>query len=414
VIVDILIVAGATLAVGSIAAALVHRLPSVRLQLASLALLAVALPLGAVLLSGAVMLHMGAEGEVVAVSIAAGAVSVALALALTRNIVGPLERVRGASMRLAEGELGERAPVQGPTEIADLASSFNSMADHLEAVFDARRELVAWASHDLRAPITSLQAMLEAIEDGVIESDNYMVALQSQVRLLGSLVDDLFELACIDSGATSLALRAVDMVDLVSSCAQRFELEAEARAVLLTASIRDERAVAFCAADKVERVLTNLVTNALRYTPAGGRIALSLANGPEAVFVSVADTGCGIATESIDRVFEPFFRADPARTPADGSAGLGLAIARGLIDAQGGRIWAEPPASGGTRICFMLPALDPALHPVAAAAGPTDSDRARLDGPGTRPSGRRGRRDAGRQVADQATPGGASDAKGPR
>lgn len=383
-IVNILVVAGATLAVGTIASTLVRKLPTVRLQLASLALVAVALPLGAVLLSGLVMFHVGALGEVAAVSIAAGAVSVALAFTLTRNIVGPLERVRGASVRLAEGELGERAPVQGPTEIADLAASFNSMAEHLESVFDARRELVAWASHDLRAPITSLQAMLEAIDDGVIESGHYMAALQSQVRLLGSLVDDLFELACIDSGATALTLTAVDMVSLVTSCAHRFELEAEARGIELSAVVRDDRVVAYCAADKVERVLANLVTNALRYTPADGKITLSLTKGTEAVFVSVEDTGCGIASDSIERVFEPFFRADPARTPSDGSAGLGLAIARGLIEAQRGRIWAEPPVVGGTRICFMLPALDPERHSVdgAAEAGrldeaPRDESRAR-------------------------------------
>jgi signal transduction histidine kinase len=122
--------------------------------------------------------------------------------------------------------------------------------------------------------------------------------------------------------------------------------------------IRDEGVVAHCAADKVERVMTNLVTNALRYTPAGGKIALSLTKGADAVFVSVEDTGSGIASDSMERVFEPFFRADVARSPADGSAGLGLAIARGLIDAQGGRIWAEAPTAGGARICFMLPAHD--------------------------------------------------------
>jgi len=415
VILCIVIVAGSTLAVGLLAGVPVRRLPTVRLQLASLALLAVALPLGAVMLSGAVMLHMGALGEVAVGSIAAGAVSVALALALTRNIVGPLERVRGASVRLAEGELGERAPIQGPMEIADLATSFNAMADHLEAVFDARRELVAWASHDLRAPITSLQAMLEAIDDGVIESGHYMAALQSQVRLLGSLVDDLFELACIDSGAIALALSAVDMVSLVRSCVHRFGLEAAARAIELSAVLRDEPVVAYGAADKVERVMANLVTNALRYTPAGGRIALSLTSGTEAVFVSVEDTGCGISSDSIDRVFEPFFRADPARTPADGSAGLGLAIARGLIEAQGGRIWVEPPAAGGTRICFMLPALDPELHvPERGAAGggfveaphagPGPSPSVRREGLGASRRGRSAGSALGRGGPDAVTP----------
>jgi signal transduction histidine kinase len=354
-IVSALIVAGATLAVGVLAGAMLRTLSSVRLQLAALALLAVALPLGAVLLSGAVMFHMGSEGEVVAVSVAAGLVSLALALRLTRTILSPLARVREASVRLAHGELDERAPVQGPAEIAELATSFNAMAEHLEEVFDARRQLVAWASHDLRAPITSLQAMLEAIDDGVIDSSHYMEALQGQVRLLGSLVDDLFELACIDSGVTTIALEPVDMVELIGCCAHRFHLEAQARGIVLSVVVRDEPVVAHCAADKVERVITNLVTNALRYTPTGGKIALSLTKGADAVLVSVEDTGSGIASDAKESVFEPFFRADAARSPSDGSAGLGLAIARGLIDAQGGRIWAELPAAGGTRICFVLP-----------------------------------------------------------
>ncbi|HTT87657.1 MAG TPA: ATP-binding protein, partial [Acidimicrobiales bacterium] len=336
------------------------------------------LPLGAILLSGAVIFHMGAEGEFVAVSVAAGAVSLTLALVLTRNITGPLERVRHASVRLAEGELDERAPVRGPTEIAGLARSFNAMAERLESVFDARRELIAWASHDLRAPITSLQAMLEAIDDGVIEFAHYMEPLQSQVRLLGSLIDDLFEMACIDAGATTIEMSPVDMVDLVWSCARRFELEARARGIELVTVIRDEDVVAHCAADKVERVMTNLVTNALRYTPAGGKMALSLTKGADAVFVSVEDTGSGIASDSMERVFEPFFRADISRSPADGSAGLGLAIARGLIDAQGGRIWAEAPTAGGARICFVLPAHD--LQDRTSPHHETDAGSHRGDG----------------------------------
>lgn len=374
-IVKILVVAAATLAAGTLAGALVRRLPSVRLQLASLALLAVALPLGAVLLCGAVMLHMGAEGEVVAISVAAGAISVAVALALARNIVGPLRAVRAASVRLAEGDLGERAPVVGPTEIADLASSFNAMADHLEAGIDARRELIAWASHDLRAPITSLQAMLEAIDDGVVQPSDYMAALLSQVGLLGSLVDDLFELACLDAGATPMALDAVDLAGVVRACARRFAVEAEARHVRLSAAVPEAAVAATCAADKVERVLGNLVTNALRYTPEGGRIVLSLGDGAQEVLVAVEDTGCGIAPDSLDRVFEPFFRADPARTPSDGSAGLGLAIARGLIEAQGGRIWAEARAGGGTRICFTLPGC-PAQASVTVTAPPDRPEEA--------------------------------------
>jgi signal transduction histidine kinase len=351
------IVGASTLVVGIALAVLLRTLPSVKLQLTGLALLAVVLPLASVTLSGLVMFHMGAQAEVLLVSAAAAATSIVGAIILTRNISTHLERVRTASHELAAGELGARAPQGGPVELAELSTSFNAMAKHLEEVFDARRELVAWASHDLRAPITSLQAMVEAMADGVVEPQHYIENLHGQVRLLGLLVDDLFEMACIDSGAVTLSLQAVDLGNLVDRCMQRYELEARARGVRVRTVVRDNETWANCAPDKVERILTNLITNALRYTPSGGVITASVTTGAGAVFVSMEDTGAGVATDELERIFEPFWRADPSRAPADGGAGLGLAIARGLIAAQNGRIWAEPPSRGGTRICFALPAV---------------------------------------------------------
>jgi two-component system sensor histidine kinase BaeS len=351
-----LIVGGATLVVGVGLAVLLRRLPSVRLQLTGLAMLAVALPLASVTLSGLVAFHMGAQTGVFLVSAAAAATSLVGAILLTRNIVFHLESVRDASLELASGDLGARAPEGGPAEVAELASSFNAMAGHLEEVFEARRELVAWASHDLRAPITSLQAMLEAMEDGVVEPQHYVETLQGQVRLLSTLVEDLFEMACIDSGAITLTVGPVDLGALVEGFLQHYELEAHARGLRVRTVVRDDQTWAVCAPDKVERVLTNLVSNALRHTPAGGLITASVTGGAGAVFVSLEDSGPGVADEERERIFEPFWRGDAARAPSVGGAGLGLAIARGLIDAQQGRIWAETPTRGGTRICFALPA----------------------------------------------------------
>ncbi len=347
----------ATLLLGTVAAFALRRLRSVRQQLAGLALVAVILPLGAVLVSGLVMFHMGNEADFVFITCAVTASGLLGAFVLTRNIVLPLDTIRRASQQLASGDLGARAPQQGPVELSDLGSSFNGMASHLEEAFDARRELVAWASHDLRAPLTSLQAMLEAIDDGIVEPRHYQGALQSQVRLLSALVDDLFELACIDSGAVSLDFDVVDVALLVASCVHRFDAEARANGLALSMAQRGGTTQSRCVPDKIERVLTNLITNSVRYTPAGGRITVSIAGGAGAVFVSIEDTGIGIAPDVAERVFEPFWRADQARGSTSGGAGLGLAIARGLIEAQGGRIWAEPPAGGGTRITFVLPAL---------------------------------------------------------
>jgi signal transduction histidine kinase len=351
-----LVVGGTTLVVGVALAVLLRRLPSVRLQLTGLAMLAVALPLASVTLSGLVVFHMGAQAGVLLVSAAAATTSLVGAILLTRNIVFHLERVRDASHEVASGDLGARAPEGGPAEVAELATSFNAMAGHLEEVFDARRELVAWASHDLRAPITSLQAMLEAMADGVVEPQHYLETLHGQVRLLSTLVDDLFEMACIDSGAITFDVGPVDLGALVEGFLQHYELEAQARGLRVRTIVRDDKTWAMCAPDKVERVLTNLVTNALRHTPAGGMVTASVTGGAGAVFVSLEDSGPGVADEERERIFEPFWRGDAARAPSVGGAGLGLAIARGLIDAQNGRIWAETPTRGGTRICFALPA----------------------------------------------------------
>ncbi len=355
-----LVIGAYTLVVGVVAALLLRLLPSVRLQLAGLALVAVALPLGAVFFARSVMFHFGPNQETLALSTAAGLASTVGALILARNISRPLERVRESSVRLARGDLAERAPVEGPVELAELAASFNAMAEHLEDTASARQELVAWASHDLRAPITSLRAMLEAIEDGVVEPLHYLGALQGQVRLLDALVNDLFEMARIDSGALSLDLMTEDLAELVRACVAGFESEAQARGIELStagAEADDEPVLVRCATDKIERVLVNLIMNALRYTPSGGRATVSLVPEGGSVVLSVEDTGVGIAPDSLERVFEPFFRADPARNPSEGSAGLGLAIARGLVAAHGGTIWAELPPAGGTRFCVRLPML---------------------------------------------------------
>jgi signal transduction histidine kinase len=373
VIAHALIVGAATLVVGIVLAVLLRALPSVRLQLTGLAMLAIVLPLASVTLSGLVVFHMGAQAEVLLVSAAAATTSMVGAIILTRHISSHLERVRNASQQLTAGDLGARAVEGGPVEVAELATSFNAMAKHLEEVFEARRELVAWASHDLRAPITSLQAMLEAMEDGVVEPQHYLQTLHGQVRLLSMLVEDLFEMACLDSGAITLAVEPADLGALVTQFVERYDVEAQAGGVRARTVVRDSHTSALCAPDKVERVMANLMTNALRYTPPGGVITASVASGAGAVYVSFEDTGAGIEHQELERIFDPFWRADGARDSSTGGAGLGLAIARGLIEAQGGSIWAESPSRGGTRFCFVLPACPeraspPEVNSASAAA----------------------------------------------
>jgi signal transduction histidine kinase len=351
-IVTALLVALATLVVGLAFAYLLRLLPTVRLQLAGLAFLAVLLPLGAVLLSGWVMFHMGEDVKILAVTAASALTAVIAALVVAHSIVGSIDRVRAASLELASGDLEARAPEGGPTEVAELAASFNEMGANLRRLFDTRRELVAWASHDLRTPLANMQAMLEALEDGLGAPDEYVPVLLEQVRALSVLVDDLFELARIDAGALTLELHRLPVAPVVSSTLRSVEAEARTRHVHLEAEM-DDAVTARFAPDKLERVLLNLLTNALRHTPSDGSVAVLVEPQPDEVRVAVEDTGAGLTAEVRERMFERFWRADQSRSSR--GAGLGLAIARGLVEAHGGRIWAEERDGGGARVCFTLP-----------------------------------------------------------
>ncbi|HLX21227.1 MAG TPA: HAMP domain-containing sensor histidine kinase [Gaiellaceae bacterium] len=347
-------VAAITIAIGVVATFALTRLPTARLQLTAFALLAVLLPIWIVFFSGWAMFHMGDDVKILAVASGAASAAVVAALVIGTSIARRIERLRAASSRLASGDLTARAPEDGPRELADLGRAFNEMASSIESLFDARRELVAAASHDLRTPIASITAMLEAIEDGLADGSEYIRPLQDQARRLGALVEDLFELARIDAGSLAHELYEISLEPLVESCVLGFEAEARARNVTLER--RFEEARALCAPEQVERVLLNLLTNALRHTPADGTVAVVLGSEEDEVRVSVEDTGEGITVETAHRMFDRFWRGDSARSADGRGAGLGLAIARGLIEAQGGRIWAEPRESGGARVSFTLPA----------------------------------------------------------
>jgi signal transduction histidine kinase len=347
------VLALATLAAGVVFAFALRLLPTVRLQLVGLALLAVVLPLGGVLASGWVMFHMQDDAKILAVSSAAALSAVVGALLLARWIVKPLESLRSASARLAGGDLSVRAPEQGPEELAAVGSDFNSMAESIERLFEARRELVAWASHDLRTPLASMQAMLEAMDDGLAEPDEYVPALRGRVALLSSLVDDLFELARIDAGALTLQMQATWIDGVVDSCVRGLRAEASAKKIVVETRIRPGSPQVRCAPEKIERVLYNLLTNALRHTPADGSIAVVVEPDGDAVTVAVEDTGDGVDADTAERMFDRFWRGETSRTSP--GAGLGLAIARGLVEAQGGRIWTERRPEGGARVAFTLP-----------------------------------------------------------
>jgi len=351
-----LVVALATLGAGLAGTFLLGLLPTVRLQLVSFALLAVLLPLTAVLLSGLVMFHMSADVKILAAAAAAASAAVATALALGTSIGKKIERLRVVSADLAAGDLTIRAVESGPRELAELGRSFNQMAANIERLFDARAELVTAASHDLRTPIASINAMLEAIGDGLAQPHEYLGLLREQTQRLASLVEDLFAVARIDAGTLSYELRTVPLEPIVSSCLRGLTAQARARNVRLEQHHEAGPATVHCAPTQVERVLLNLLTNALHHTPSDGTIAVILKQERDAVLVTVEDTGEGLTAEARRSMFDRFWRGDPSRSGYTGRNGLGLTIARGLVEAQGGRMWAAPSPSGGASVSFTLPA----------------------------------------------------------
>lgn len=346
------VLATATLIAGIAAAYALRLLPSVRLQLAALGFLAVTLPLASVLASGWVMFHMPDDAKILAVSSAAALSAVVGALLFGRWVIKPIDRLRQASGELARGDLGARAVEQGPRELSELGRAFNGMAESIERLFDARRQLVAWASHDLRTPLASAQAMLEAVEDGLAQPQEYLPAIHDQLRILSTLVDDLFELTRIDAGVLTLELREIQLNGLVESCVRGLEADARSKGVRLVTRWKAQPPPVRCAPEKVERILHNLLTNALRHTPTDSSVAVVVDARPQVVTVAVEDSGLGLSGETAERMFEHFWRADPTRG-SEGS-GLGLAIAQGLVEAQGGRIWAENRPEGGARVAFTL------------------------------------------------------------
>ncbi|HEY8237743.1 MAG TPA: histidine kinase dimerization/phospho-acceptor domain-containing protein, partial [Gaiellaceae bacterium] len=228
-----LVLALAVLVTSLAAAAIVRLLPTLRSQLVALALLAVCLPLGVVLASGLVMFGMHEDLQIVVVAVGSTVCALGGALFLGSRILEPLGLLRAASARLAAGDLSARAPASGPRELQELGGSFNEMAASIERLFDARRELVAWASHDLRTPLASLRAMVEALEDGLATPDEYLPAIRGQTEILSRLVEDLFELAMIDAGALTLELQEAPLGPLVSGCLGAVEAEARLHNVRL-------------------------------------------------------------------------------------------------------------------------------------------------------------------------------------
>ncbi|MBV9354033.1 MAG: HAMP domain-containing protein [Chloroflexi bacterium] len=300
-------------------------------------------------------------------------VSLAFGYLAASALTEQLQRLTQVADRLAEGDFSARVNISGHDEVAHLAATFDHMAGRLEAAFEreralqaSRRDLVAAVSHDLRTPLATTRAMIEAITDGVVtdpaEVQRYLGLMLREVHHLSRLIDDLFELSQIESGALTLRLEAVPLAELVATTLAAYDARARDAAIVLEQEVSPGLQPALADPSRLQRVLRNLLDNALHHTPPGGLIrveALPSASEP-CVWVRVSDSGPGVPVDERERVFERFYRGERSRQRGETNtnrvgAGLGLAIADGLVRAQRGRIWVEPTASGGAAFSFTVP-----------------------------------------------------------
>jgi signal transduction histidine kinase len=285
-----------------------------------------------------------------------GLVAALFAMGLSRRILRPVGALTAAARRMEKGDLSQRVEVQSGDEIGELARAFNAMADGLAHLEELRRNMVTDVAHELRTPLSNIRGYLEALQDGVIEPERRIVdSLYEETVLLSHLVDDLQELALAEAGQIRLERRRVVLADIVDRALEVVRPQAAAKGIALQADVPGGLPHIEMDARRVGQVLGNLLSNALTHTPAGGEIVVAARAKESEVEVSVGDTGEGIAPEHLPYVFERFYRVDRSRARATGGAGLGLAIARQLVEAHGGRIRVESEAGRGTRFTFSLP-----------------------------------------------------------
>ena len=271
-----------------------------------------------------------------------------------RRMSGPLDNLLEASSKVAEGDFSARVEERGPPEVRALTRGFNSMAERLQVNDQQRRKMLADVSHELRTPITVIQGNVEGILDGLYPADaERLKSIMEETQVLSRLVDDLRTLALAESGALQLRREPVDLAELIRDAVAGFEAQAKEKEIRLELSLAEIEEINIDP-QRVREVLMNLVSNALRYTPRDGWIKVgfteSASGDQKNVIIFVEDNGPGIEFADLPHVFERFYKSSDS-----GGMGLGLSIAKYLVEAHGGKIWAESKVGTGTIISFTLP-----------------------------------------------------------
>lgn len=296
----------------------------------------------------------------------AGLLSTSFGYLLASRLTRSLKQLQQGANQLAAGDFSTQVHVSEQDELAEVAEAFNMMVDELQRSFArqkelerARRDLIAAVSHDLRTPLTSIRVMTEALVDGMVTDEamaqRYYTNIYSQVESLSNLINDLFELSKLEGGQLELQLEPVNLNELLSEVIESMQPQAQVKEISLRGMFSEDLPAIQAEFAKIQRVLYNLIQNAIRHTPAQGSVSLATRRVPQGVQVEVADTGEGINPEDLPYIFDQFFRGEKSRSRETGGAGLGLAIAKRIIEAHQGKIWAESEPDRETRFNFILP-----------------------------------------------------------
>ncbi len=288
-----------------------------------------------------------------------------VSLFVSRQVVAPIQRIMIASQHIADGHYDERVPIPGSLEknemdeLAQLSLSFNQMTLELEKAETLRRQLIGDIAHELRTPLSTIKGSMEGLMDGILPAgdDTYHQVYQEAERLQ-RLVDDLQDLNRVESGATQLNIEIYTVKKLVDITQKRLIRQFEEKDVSLEINIPENLPQISVDADRMGQVFINLIGNSLQYTPSGGSVKISTEQQNKQVLVTISDTGIGISSENLSQIFTRFFRIDKSRSRAGGGSGIGLTIAKHLVESQGGKIWAESDGLGkGSTFKVLLPSV---------------------------------------------------------
>ena len=289
--------------------------------------------------------------------VAATVVGLLASYLLSRSIIAPLQGMKNASQRIAKGHYEERVQSQGTDELSQLAASFNQMASQLEQVEAMRRRLIGDVAHELRTPLTAIKGSAEGLMDGVLPaSDETYQQIHNEAERLNKLVNDLQELSRVESNAIQLDIKPVEVSRLIETVTKRMQFQFDEKRVTLTRSLPQDPMLVLADEDRALQVLTNLLGNALQYTPESGRVIVTIEREKTMAKFSIRDSGIGIPAEHLAHIFDRFYRVDKSRSRTHGGSGIGLTISKHLVEAQGGRIWAESEGENkGSVFLFTLP-----------------------------------------------------------